>query len=108
MLSSTETRRVAAAGLILGILGLGLTSLLALNSAREKARHANCASNVEEIGLACRTYAESHNGKLPRDFDDLNGLILDHKVYFCPSAKDQTHYSYAFTGLTNVWGVGSN
>ena len=108
MFSSPKTRRYATASLLLAILGLGLTCLLALNSAKESSRATDCLSNVHGIGFVCAMYAESHDGRLPRNFDDLTNELSSTKILICPSAKDQTHYSYAFTGLTNVWGVSSN
>jgi hypothetical protein len=67
-----------------------------------------CASNVKQIALACALYAEKHDGKLPHNLEDLQSVIQPAKVFMCRSAKDQNHYSYAFTGATNRWGVSSS
>jgi len=104
----------AMAGLIMGcvsflmipIIGILAAMLLpALNQAREKARQAVCMSNLKQIGLACAMYADNHNDKLPRKFDDLLPYVGSSKIFFCPSARDSTENSYEFTGATNVWGV---
>jgi len=105
VLSSLKTRRIATAGLILGILGLGLACLLALRSARENAREANCMSNVHGIGFGCAMYADAHGGRLPRSFEDLSNVITSTRIYICPSASDQTRCSYELTGTTNLWNV---
>jgi prepilin-type processing-associated H-X9-DG protein len=99
----------AIAGLVLGGVGLVMLPIMAamflpaLSSAREKARDVNCMSNVKQIGLACAMYADQHDGRLPRGFDDLKDVIPTTKVFVCPSAKDPTHYSYEFMGVTNKW-----
>ena len=108
MFASPKTRRLATAVLILGILSLGLVCLAALNSARENARLAGCISNVQSIGLACATYAKSHSGALPHKLDDLKEVFAPTEWFICPSAKNRAHYSYEFTGATNIWGVSSN
>lgn len=100
----------AVTGLILGCIGLiiipGILAAMllpALSHARENAREANCCSNVKQIGLGCAMYADQHDGRLPRSFDDLQDVIPTTKIFVCPSAKDLTHYSYEFTGVTNKW-----
>jgi hypothetical protein len=104
----------AIAGLVLGGVGLVVVPIIvamllpALGTAREPTRQVVCFSNVKQIGIAWAMYADQHNGKLPQDFDDLKGIITSTKVFICPSARDQSRYSYEFTGLTNVWGVSSN
>lgn len=104
-------RGSAIVGLIAGgvsLLFIGYLLLHPLHNERTKAREADCLSNVKAIGFACAMYADSHDGRLPRDFDDLKNQITSDKLFICPSAKDQTHYSYAFTGATNIWGVSSS
>lgn len=108
MLTSPRTKRFVTAVLILVNLGLGLICLTALNRSREDARLAGCISNIRSIGLACAKYADSHNGMLPRKFDDLKEVSAPTEWFICPSAKNRAHYSYEFTGATNIWGVSSN
>jgi hypothetical protein len=103
-------RGLAIVGLLAGGVSLLFIGYLFLHplDQRVKFREADCLSNVKTIGLACAMYADSHDGRLPRSFEDLTNVIKSDKVFVCPSAKDQTHYSYAFTGATNVWGVSAN
>jgi hypothetical protein len=99
----------AITGIILGGVGFLMIPLMvaillpALAAAREEARAANCLSNLKASGLGFAMYADMHDGKLPRNFDDVKEVITSTKIFICPSAKDQTHFSYAFTGATNLW-----
>jgi prepilin-type N-terminal cleavage/methylation domain-containing protein/prepilin-type processing-associated H-X9-DG protein len=50
---------------VIAIIGILAALLLpALASARQKARTANCASNLRQLGLAIQMYADDYNGKL--------------------------------------------
>jgi prepilin-type processing-associated H-X9-DG protein len=71
--------------------------LPALNQAREKARDANCASNLKQIGLACHLYADKHGGKFPDSLDQLVGEYLpSEKILHCPSSPNQAAISYGY------------
>lgn len=51
---------------VLGVIALLAALLLpALAAAREKGRRAACLSNLRQIGLAIRLYAEEHEGRIP-------------------------------------------
>ena len=98
----------AIAGMILGILGLATNYFmfsLALQ-AKHQGSAARCVSNVHQIGLAISTYADVHNGTIPRDFGDLRLYLpnLD-KLLICPAATDTNRYSYELVNVTNRWDV---
>lgn len=82
--------------------------LPALQQARERARRANCQSNLKQIGLALKQYANDFESKLPSDFGRIgntastsngsamgagglellrnNEYLSDYQVYICPSS----------------------
>ncbi len=100
-----RTSRLAIIGLVLVILGLAYILLLPWRepSWMERARAVCCLNDVKTISLACAMYAKDNGGRLPRTLDDLKPYTKSTKPFVCLSAKDQTHYSYAFTGANNLW-----
>jgi prepilin-type N-terminal cleavage/methylation domain-containing protein/prepilin-type processing-associated H-X9-DG protein len=82
---------------VIAIIGILAAMLLpALNQAREKARRANCLSNLKQIGLGIAMYADSYNGRIPLDnsgatatlggsLNLLSNTITSAKIYTCPS-----------------------
>jgi len=77
-------------------------ALPAFNQAREKARIANCASNLKQIGLACLLYSNAHSNKFPESLDELiSNQLLSSNVLHCPSAPNARGVSYVYIrGLT--------
>lgn len=83
---------------VIAIIGILAAMLLpALNQAREKARRANCLSNLKQIGLGIAMYADNYNGRMPvgtgtgttPDLTDsynlLSNIVTSAKVFACPS-----------------------
>jgi prepilin-type N-terminal cleavage/methylation domain-containing protein/prepilin-type processing-associated H-X9-DG protein len=85
---------------IIAILAAILLPVLA--KASERAKRANCASNLHEYGLACQIYANESNNKLPQmlhgfwpwdvSVETVNTLSQDgtqRHIFFCPSLLTQ-------------------
>jgi prepilin-type N-terminal cleavage/methylation domain-containing protein/prepilin-type processing-associated H-X9-DG protein len=82
---------------VIAIIGILAAMLLpALNQAREKARRANCLSNLKQLGLGIAMYADNYNGRIPYDgtvpplnvsacFNLLSNSVSSSKIYVCPS-----------------------
>ena len=92
---------------IIGILGGML--LPAIGQARERARRADCANNLRQVGIALHNYATDHNERFPASLDVLYpNYIDDLNVFVCPSSGSDVasapsggNYSY-YTGLTEA------
>jgi prepilin-type N-terminal cleavage/methylation domain-containing protein/prepilin-type processing-associated H-X9-DG protein len=55
--------------------------------ARDKARQANCQSNVMQLGLALHLYAQDWNGRFPPRNDDWSPAYRyakDYQLFMCP------------------------
>tara|TARA_R110001592_G_scaffold321757_1_gene600365 strand:+ start:160 stop:981 length:822 start_codon:yes stop_codon:yes gene_type:complete len=83
---------------VIAVIGVLAAILLpALSRAREAGRRASCLSNLSQIGLALRLYAEEHERQLPWSGGNGNadGLlelrgdyITDSTIFRCPSDAD--------------------
>jgi prepilin-type processing-associated H-X9-DG protein len=104
-------RRQAVVGLVtagatIPLIGVIAVFIRSLNrEERDYAHQLICVSNVRQIGMACAMYADSYDGNLPQNLDSLTNFVATTKYFTCPSAKDKSHYSYEFTGVTNKWGT---
>jgi hypothetical protein len=59
--------------------------LPALAKAKSKAQSINCVSNLKQIGLAARLYANDHGDVFPKDFVSMKNELPSPKVLFCPN-----------------------
>jgi prepilin-type processing-associated H-X9-DG protein len=90
---------ICVSGLFLLMLPLFAAMLLpALARAKYQAQRINCVSNMKQLGLAVRTYANDHNDQLPPAAtwcDAIQNNVGSPKVFQCPSEAGR-RCAYAF------------
>ena len=92
---------------VIAILAVLATTLFPVFSrAREKARQTTCASNLKQIGLGFKQYAQDYNGsypaktvmgftglRAPNDAQSLPALLnpytKSNQIFVCPSGRDE-------------------
>ena len=103
---------------VIAIIGILAAMLLpALNTAREKARRANCLSNLKQIGLGIAMYADNYNGRMPLGdvskptslgkladaYNLLSNVVTSAKVFVCPSdGWASPQLTYPLTNNTTI------
>jgi hypothetical protein len=72
-------------------------------AAREKARSIQCVSNMKQIGLGARMWANDHQEILPPDFITMQHELNTPKILVCPSDEGRARAtSWAEFGPANV------
>ena len=92
---------ISIVGLLIGL------SVPALSRARENARRTTCLSNVRQIQVALRMYADSHDGRVPpRDYeagavwvDRLEPYYANRELLRCPTDRGKVEVSYLMNGF---------
>jgi hypothetical protein len=74
---------------------------MGLKRAKERAQEIGCSSNLKQIGLAARLYANEHGDMLPKDFESVPEELLDRRVICC--SKDRsTRYTILSPGVSEA------
>ena len=97
---------LAVAGLLLGYFSILLTVLVITsfviwfspdarfkpgpNQPRSTATAIQCVSNMKQIGLAARLYANDHDDSFPKDFLSMSNELASPKILWCPADTSKT------------------
>ncbi len=98
-LKLSQSKKMAATGMITSFIGLMLFAIFIRFSVSEGHKHrsrAVCQSNLKQIGLAMKLYADDNDGQMPsvRSWQPLLSPYMNVKsICICPTAKDK-RYSY--------------
>jgi prepilin-type processing-associated H-X9-DG protein len=89
-------RRMAQAGIVLGMVNLVLSFMVlaasfpAMGRAKQRAREVQCASNLRQVGMALIMYTVSNRGAVPPDLDAVAPFFgaapAPASVSICPEA----------------------
>jgi type II secretory pathway pseudopilin PulG len=80
---------------ILAVLGAML--LPALASAKRKAQRINSVSNLKQIGIATRMFADDNNHRLPMSFDEMTNVLDTPQVTY--DAETGQRFTYLGAGM---------
>ena len=108
-------RGLAIAGICVSgfmvFIGIPLTAMMgglllpAFMKAKERAQSINCMTNLRQLGVAARTYAQSSGGRFPYATnwcDVLQPHLARQNVFYCPADESQLcsyGYNAALSGL---------
>ena len=108
--ASTPQVGMATGGVLAAML------LPAMSRSRANARRMHCASNLRQMGLGIKMFAQDNDERFPKELGELYPEYIDHaKIFSCPQnpsnwqaikegqpiAADQTSYVYV-SGLSDV------
>jgi len=90
---------LAIAGLVMGYASFFTTAILAglllpaLAKAKGRAQSINCISNLKQIGLAAKMYANDHQETFPQDFLSMSNELVHPKILVCTSDNTRSRAS---------------
>jgi prepilin-type processing-associated H-X9-DG protein len=91
--------------LVFGLPMLAGIMLPALAKAKQRAQSINCMTNLRQLGVAARTYAQSSGDRFPHATnwcDVLQPHLARQNAFYCPAEKSQLcgyGYNAALSGL---------
>ena len=74
---------------------------MGLKRAKQRALEISCSSNLKQVGLAARLYANDHGDLLPKDFESIPKELLDRRVICC-SKDGATLYQIISPGVSEI------
>jgi len=74
--------------------------LPALSKAKARAQRLNSVSNLKQIGVAARLFANDHEGRLPVSFEEMMNELSSHKVLVDPESGER--YTYLGAGKSET------
>jgi type II secretory pathway pseudopilin PulG len=96
LLLAVFRRRLVFALCVVAILAIGTALLLpGLSSAKRKAQNLSAVSNLKEIGMATRQYAEDNKDRLPVTLDEVTNALATSKVLIDPATGKPFVYAGA-------------
>jgi Domain of unknown function (DUF4190)/GYF domain 2 len=105
----TRNASMALSGLIMGYISIALVPIMAglllpaLAKAKAKAQELNCATQIKQIGLAARVWANDHNEKFPPDFLSMSNELSNPLLLICPADRSRSKAtSWSEFGPENV------
>jgi hypothetical protein len=87
---------LAIAGFVMGYASLFTTAILAamllpaLAKGKDRVQSISCTSNLKQIGLAARMYANDHEQTFPKDFPSMSNELINPKLLVCPGDSTKT------------------
>jgi type II secretory pathway pseudopilin PulG len=85
--------------LVVAILAiLGAMMLPALSAAKSRAQRINSVSNLKQIGIATRMFADDNNNRLPGSFDEMTNILETAQVTY--DTETGRRYTYLGAGMT--------
>jgi len=89
---------------------------------KEKAKATQCISNLKQLGIAYRNYADDYDGRLPYDmslwlqgypYSQISPYVKNAQIFYCPSDPTpgkyrKVSYGYGITAAVLQWQGGDN
>ena len=70
--------------------------------AKQRSSSINCISNLKQIGLAARMWANDHGDMLAADYESLKAYLGSSKVLYCPESEGTVQYEIVSPGISEL------
>ena len=77
---------------------LGAMMLPALSAAKSRAQRINSVSNLKQIGIATRMFADDNKNRLPMSFDEMTNILDNDQITY--DTETGQRYTYLGAGMT--------